>query len=97
MTPLERQNRIEELNQEISKLSEERSKLEHEILAEKSLFKVGDIISWKSGQNRRRGKVIRIQGWCCDNPYWFVQSIRKNGSSGEGCTVRSYMNPKKEL
>jgi hypothetical protein len=87
--------RIEEIDSIIDPLHDERGKLKQKLLESKSIFKVGDVIEWVAGSQKRRGQVIEIRHWVCDCPMWFVQNIRQDGSRGSNCEVRDYMHPVK--
>lgn len=83
------QKRIDEIDAIVEPLSTERAEIKHKIIVAKSKFKVGDIIEW----NGKKGRVIKIKCWCCDDPMWEVVRIKNDGSEGSPCSVRSYDNP----
>ena len=85
--------RIMRLEIEIKPLHVELAELKKRLLEMKSPFQVGDVISWNEG--KRRGRVLEIRLWCCDEPCWKVRCIRKNGSEGSTEMVRSYNKPEK--
>lgn len=86
------QKRIDELDAQIESLANERAELKRKILALRSPFRIGDVISWSDG--KRRGRVLEISHWICGEPKWTVRRIRKDGSLGEECCVRPFNNPK---
>lgn len=95
LTDAEIAERLLAIKAQVEPLIEERTALEQESIRRKSQFQVGDTIQWKAGKSFRRGRVDEIEEWVCDQPCWVVTAIRKNGSMGEQCTVRSYMDPAK--
>jgi hypothetical protein len=85
------EERIAELDALISPLEDEKSKIEHRILGDKSPFVVGDIIvEWNGG----KGRVVEIVEWVCGDPQWKVVNIRKDGSEGSTRLVRNYDKPR---
>jgi hypothetical protein len=83
-------DRIKELDALIAPLTDERAELNRKILESKSKFKIGDIIEWNKGT--RRGRVTEIRHWIVGEPMWKVRRILKDGSDGEVCEVRPYMD-----
>jgi len=81
-------SRISELDAAIGPLSDERSRLNQELLEMGSPFGVGDKIQWKG----KTGIVRKIIRWV-DEPMWVVQAILKDGSLGSGVKVYPYYNP----
>jgi len=96
MTIQEHQARIREIEAITRPLSTELDQHEQAILELKSPFHTGDIIQWKYGNNKiRKGQVVRVKGWCRDDPMWVVKIIRKDGTLGDTADVYPYLKPTK--
>lgn len=88
----ELEQEIKELQIQIEPLEDRVTVCKQTILALKSKFKVGDVITWAKG--KRKGKVQHIRDWVCGEPMWIVLNILKDGSFGTTSRVRNYDDPK---
>lgn len=52
--------------------------LREQIAEQESEFKVGDVISWKFGDGRRKGQIVTALG----NGHYRVRGIKKDGTDG---------------
>lgn len=96
MTTQEIKDRIAVIDEIIAPLQREHNALNDMLLAERSEFKVGDIIEWGYGGGKvATGRVKEIRHWVCGEPYWVVERIKMDGSPGQSCKVYSYQKPKK--
>ncbi len=87
---------IELLKAQIDPLATEAARLRQLILELKSPFKVGDVIQWAYGRDKiRKGRVIEIIEWVCEDPMWRVILIKQDGTDGGIVEVRHYHNPTK--
>ncbi len=87
-------------SKELQSLKSKRDALEKQIRnleqierAKACPFKLNQIIEWKHGKGRRRGKVVAFYEFC-GNPLPVVEIILKDGSNGGRKTVREWEEPK---
>lgn len=59
----ELQRQMKDLGEEIKNLQRQRSRVERDLAEELSGFHSGDIIEWDHGEQKRRGKVLRVRLW----------------------------------
>lgn len=85
-----------EIDKQIRCLTAERIALDREYASTLANIRVGDIIEYDYGKQRRLGEVVCIDLWGCESVKYCVRQIKKGGSISDFKTeIYSYHNPKK--
>lgn len=85
------EQQIKDLDSKIDPLVDARAALHQKLIEAKSKFMIGDIITWNKGT--RKGRVVRITNWCCDDPMWEVRRLKLDGTEGGLEDVYPWKNP----
>lgn len=82
--------RLKQMQEQRDELDIAIRELANDIAEAESQFKVGDLITWKSGQSRRKGRIVMVVPWCGSGAKYEVIRIRADGTEGAQVCVHNW-------
>lgn len=89
----ELRKQIDALESTIDAMSGDVKAMKSELAELLSPFKIGDIIEWKRGKTKARGRVTGVTFWIGRDCQWQVTTIRKDNTDGASVLVPPYYRP----